>query len=110
MKTRTITFLFLCAAYFLCASHPALAHKVNVFAYLDGSTVYTESYFSDGRPVIEGKIEVMDDSKQLLLQGTTNKQGFFNFPLPTHESPLIIVLDAAMGHKNSFTLKQAAKE
>lgn len=110
MKTRTIIFFFFCSAYFLCATHPALAHKVNIFAYIDGSTVYTESYFSDGKPVIEGKIEVMDDAKQLLLRGTTDKQGFFTFPLPANEGPLILILDAALGHKNSFTLKQATKD
>lgn len=96
--------------YFFCATHPALAHKVNIFAYIDGSIVYTESYFSDGRPVIKGKIEVIDHAKQLLLRGTTDKQGFFTFPLPTNEGPLIIVLDAGLGHKNSFTIKQTARE
>lgn len=96
--------------HFLCATHPALAHKVNIFAYIDGTTVYTESYFSDGRPVIGGKIEVRDDAKQLLFQGNTDKQGFCTFPLPTNKGPLSIVLDAALGHKNSFILKQAAKE
>ena len=110
MKTRTITFFFFCLAYFFCAIHPALAHKVNIFAYIDGTIVYTESYFSDGRPVIEGKIEVMDNAKQLLLQGTTDKQGLFTFPLPTHKGPLSIVLDAALGHKNSFTLNQMVRE
>ena len=110
MKKQTIIFLFFCSAYFLCTAYPALAHKVNIFAYIDGTTVYTESYFSDGRAVIGGKIEVLDDAKQLLLQGTTDKQGFCTFPLPTNEGPLVIVLDAALGHKNSFTLKQAARE
>ncbi len=110
MITRTITLLFFCSLYFFCATHPAQAHKVNIFAYIDGSTVYTESYFSDGRAVIEGKIEVADEAKQLLLRGTTDKQGFFTFPLPANKGPLTIVLDAGLGHKNSFTLKPAARE
>jgi nickel transport protein len=28
---------------------PALAHKVIIFAYVEGDRVYTESYFSDGK-------------------------------------------------------------
>ena len=29
-------------------SSTALAHKVNIFAYVDNGVVYTESYFPDG--------------------------------------------------------------
>jgi nickel transport protein len=35
----------------LLVSGTALAHKVNLFAYVEGGTVFTESYFPDGRAV-----------------------------------------------------------
>ena len=31
---------------------PALAHKVNVFAYAEGDKVHTQSYFNDGSPAV----------------------------------------------------------
>lgn len=82
------------------------AHKVNVFAYVEGETVYTESYFPDGRPVTGGKIEVLDNTKQKLLEGTTDEQGLFSFPLTT-KGDLTIVINATMGHKNSYLLKES---
>ena len=84
----------------------AWAHKVNVFAYVEGGKVYTESYFPDGRKVESGAIEVRDASGAKLLEGKTDSQGLFSFPLPKKED-LTITLDATMGHKNSFVLKKS---
>lgn len=85
---------------------PAWAHKVNLFAYVDGGTVYTESYFPDGTRVAGGTVEVLDSGGKKLLAGTTDTQGNFSFPLPKKDD-LTIVLDATMGHKTSFMLKKA---
>lgn len=84
----------------------AWAHKVNLFAYVEGGTVYTESYFPDGKKVEGGTVEVLDASGKKILEGKTDAQGAFNFPLPKKED-LTIVLDATMGHKNSFILKKS---
>lgn len=86
--------------------HPAfaLAHKINIFAYIDNQTVYTESYFSDGKPVRNGTITVVQQNKHILLHGKTDAQGLFNFPL-TEQETLIIEINGGMGHKNSFTLQ-----
>jgi nickel transport protein len=87
----------------------ALAHKVNLFAYVEAGTVYTESYFSDGRPVENGQVSVFDSQDRLLLEGATDKEGLFRFPVPKVDD-LTIVLDATMGHKNRFKLKKADVE
>lgn len=84
----------------------AWAHKVNLFAYVEGGTVYTESYFPDGKKVEGGTVEVLDASGKKILEGKTDAQGAFNFPLPKKED-LTIVLDATMGHKNSYILKKS---
>ncbi|GAI20495.1 unnamed protein product [marine sediment metagenome] len=55
------------------------AHKVNVFAYAEGDTVYTESYFSDGTKVKGGIVEVYDSQGTKLLAGKTDENGEFNF-------------------------------
>jgi nickel transport protein len=96
---------FLVALSSLTASQ-SWAHKVNLFAYVEGGTVYTESYFPDGKKVEGGMIEVLDASGHKLLEGKTDNQGLFSFPLQKKED-LTIVLDATMGHKNSFVLKKS---
>ena len=87
----------------------ALAHKVNLFAYAEGGKIYTESYFPDGKPVEGGKVLVYDSQDKLLLEGVTDKGGLFNFPIPKVDD-LKIVIEATMGHKNSFKLKKAEVE
>ena len=90
-------------------SGTALAHKVNLFAYAEAGVVYTESYFPDGSPVEGGKVLVYDSKKALLLEGVTDKKGLFDFPVPKVDD-LTIVINATMGHKNSFKLKKAEVE
>ena len=93
---------FLCL---LITSPSAFAHRVNIFAYVEGDIVYTESYFSDGKKVEGGKIEVYDSQGKKLLEGITDHQGQFNFKL-TKRDDLKIVIDASMGHRNSYLLSR----
>lgn len=86
-----------------------LAHKVNIFAYVEGGMVYSESYFPDGRPVTAGKVMVFDSQEQLLLEGQTDAAGRFQFKLP-ELADLTLVIDAGMGHKNHFLLKKTASK
>ena len=103
---RTVcTCLLAMVALFGLAAEPAWAHKVNVFAYVEGGKVFTESYFPDGRKVEGGTVGVRDASGAKLLEGKTDNQGLFSFPLPKKQD-LTITLDATMGHKNSFVLKK----
>ena len=84
----------------------ALAHKVNVFAYAEDGMVHTESYFSDGRKVIDSTVEVFDaKNNKLLLTGRTDKNGEFSFKIP-QATGLRIVLTASMGHKNEYFLSE----
>ncbi len=92
------------AVIILLAAAPATAHKVNVFAYSEGDTIFTESYFPDGRKVQGGKVEVYDSAETKLLEGTTDEKGVFNFKTPKKDD-LKIVLIATMGHKNFFVIK-----
>ncbi|MBN2333022.1 MAG: hypothetical protein JXO49_02815 [Deltaproteobacteria bacterium] len=83
----------------------AEAHKVMVFAWIEGNTIHTESKFSGGKLVKEGKVEVFDAVGSLLLTGTTDDQGEFSFPL-NNLGPLSIVLTAGMGHQGSWTISR----
>lgn len=93
-------------AVLLVAAAPALAHKVNIFAYAENGTVYTESYFPDGKMVEAASVEVFDGAGKKLLEGKTDRDGHFSFPVPARKEDLTIVINASMGHKNSFVLKK----
>jgi nickel transport protein len=85
---------------------PSHAHGVNVFAWVEGRTVHTESKFSGGKRVSGGTIEVHASTGGKLLDGTTDGQGRFSFDLPEGfkeaGAGLRIVLNAGMGHKDEW--------
>ena len=107
--SRYLNCLITAMVVILIMAGPALAHKVNLFAYAEDGKIYTESYFPDGKAVEGGKVMVYDSKEKLLLEGVTDKEGLFSFDIPVVDD-LNIVLDATMGHKNSFKLKKAEVE
>jgi nickel transport protein len=82
----------------------AYAHKVYLFAWVEGNTVYTESYFSGKKKVIGGLIKVLDSSDKEILKGKTNEKGEFAFKIP-QDTDLRIVLESSMGHRAEYLLK-----
>lgn len=106
---KTLKYLFIFVAVTWLFGGPALAHKVNLFAYAEAGKIYTESYFPDGKAVEGGKVLVYDSQDKLLLEGVTDKDGLFSFAIPKVDD-LKIVIEATMGHKNSFKLKKAEVE
>jgi nickel transport protein len=82
----------------------AFAHKVTVFAWVEGDTVHTESKFSGGRVAKQAPIEVYDRAGALLLEGRTDDEGRFVFKAPKQEE-LRIVLVAGAGHRNEWVVK-----
>jgi nickel transport protein len=82
----------------------ALAHKVYIFAWLEGDTVYVESYFGSKKKVQGSLIQVFDLSGEKLLEGRTNERGEFSFKSPQKDN-LRIVVDTGTGHKNEYILK-----
>ena len=84
----------------------AEAHKVTIFAWAEGDTVFTESKFSGGKKVQNGKVEVFDSTGTRLLEGRTDDTGEFSFKVPV-VADLNIVLTAGMGHQNTWRLSAA---
>jgi nickel transport protein len=82
----------------------AFAHRVNVFAWVDGDMIYVESKFAGGRPVKSGKIVVTDPQGVELLSGQTNDKGEFSFKIP-QRTDLKIVLHAGQGHRGAWTIR-----
>jgi nickel transport protein len=82
-----------------------LAHRVNVFAWIEGETVFVESKYPDGTKVHEGVIRVLDSTGKELLNGKTNDKGEFSFKVPKLDD-LTIVLEAGMGHRADWPLSR----
>jgi nickel transport protein len=90
----------------LLLAPPAGAHKVNVFAYAEGGTVYAEGYFVDGTPTRESRISAYATDGSVVAQGSTDDDGRFSFQVEKAQD-LRIVLEASMGHRNEITLTAA---
>jgi nickel transport protein len=105
MKLR----LALLGALLLSACFPgvSLAHRVNVFAYVDGEAIQTECAFSTKQKVRNGKLSISDrETGETLLEGSTDEQGLFRFRpadafLRTGHG-LRILLNAGEGHRNDW--------
>ncbi len=105
-KGKCGQFILLTACLFtLCVLWPgaAMAHRVNVFAWVDGNTVHTESKFSGGRRVNGGEVRVYDPNGKELLRGKTNAKGEFSFKIP-QKTAMKIELQAGMGHRGDWTI------
>jgi len=99
MKRITVKAMFVLLCWLLLIGS-ALAHKVNVFAWVEGDTVFTESKFSGGKVVKGGRILVLE-ADTLLLEGVTDDSGAFSFKVPKI-ADLTIVLEAGTGHRNTW--------
>lgn len=95
--------LTICMVFEALTPRTAWAHKVNVFAYVEGDTVVTQSYFSDGRKCRDSLIEVFNKKGEKLIEGTTDEEGVFSFRIP-ESTDLLIRLTASMGHQAEYVV------
>jgi nickel transport protein len=102
----SLLIVFVASLIVISLSFPALAHKVTIFAWVEGDTVFTESKFSGGKRAINAQIVVFDSQGKQLLEGKTDKKGEFSFKIPKI-TDLRIVLNAAMGHKAEWTIPES---
>jgi nickel transport protein len=79
------------------------AHKVLLYAYVEGNTIHAEGYFGDGKKVVNSLVEVMDNNGNKLLEGKTDTEGQFIFEAPKKDD-LTLVLTASMGHRATFKI------
>jgi nickel transport protein len=98
------------AALVCLAAAPAAAHRVNVFAYVEGDMVHVECSYSRSDRVRFGEIIVKDAATgQVFLTGKTDEKGNFAFAVPQDvrkaKADLAIELKAGEGHQNETTVK-----
>lgn len=98
------------AFFLILTALPARAHKVNIFAFVQGDTIHTESGYSKSRRVRHGTVEVRNAADNaLLLSGTTDVNGSFSFPIPREAKAagmdILLVLLAGQGHRSEWVVK-----
>lgn len=103
-KTLICVLVFLCIPHLFAGS--ASAHRVIIFAWVEGDTVLVESKFSGGKKVTAGKIRVVDPQGKALESGLTNDQGEFSFKVPKR-TDLKIVLNAGQGHQAEWIVPES---
>jgi nickel transport protein len=104
MRTIKVSlYLFVCVII-ICFSSQAVAHRINLHAYVEGETCHVEAYFSQSRKVQLAHVEVWDPQGDKLLEGTTDREGRFSFKIP-QKTDLKIVLATRLGHRSDFTIK-----
>lgn len=92
----------------LLGASPALAHKVNVHAHIEGSTVKAEAYYADGaRCKGCGLTATEAATGKAIASAKLDSEGRASFEY-TGASDLKIKVDAGGGHAGHFTLRQDA--
>lgn len=100
MNSRIFT---LVCMMILSLTGTAMAHKVMVFAWVEGDTVYGESKFSGGTRAKGAQVIVLNAEGEELLQTRTDENGEFSFKVPEN-TELLIKLNAGMGHQAEWTI------
>ena len=100
---KMIFWLFILMAILPLSATPVSAHKVTIFAWVDGDMVHTQSKFSGGKKAKNAVVEVYDAQGIKLLEGNTNEAGEFSFKIP-QKTALKVVLVAGTGHRGEWIL------
>jgi len=87
----------------------APAHKVSVFAYVDGDSIRTESYFADGGKCRGAQVRLLTAAGGQVDSGRTNEEGLLALARPAVDAAggqgLMVVVDAGGGHRAQFRLR-----
>jgi len=102
----SLVILLLASILVISSDLPALAHKVIIFGWVEGDTVFTESKFAGGKRAVGAQVQVFDKEGKQLLEGKTDNRGKFSFKIP-RLTDLRIVLTAGMGHKAEWTIPES---
>lgn len=80
------------------------AHGTNLWCYVEKGRVYVEgSFMGSGRVLQKGKVIVLNDKEEKILEGETDKEGKFNFE-PPYKGKMTILLKSDESHSADFEL------
>jgi nickel transport protein len=99
----TVILFFTVCLWLVIPLKPVQAHKVTIFAWVEGDTVHTQSKFSGGKRAKNSVVVVYDNEGNQLLEGKTDDNGEFSFKVP-QKTELKVALKASMGHLAEWTI------
>lgn len=94
-------------AFFIAmAAPPALAHGLNVFAFVEDGNVVVEAKFSSGRAPVAGEVRIFDAAGTQIDTRTLGDDGTLTFPLDpaVASGGLTIEVEASDGHEDYWIL------
>lgn len=109
VRPEVLAVLALCLVAGL-APTAALAHRVNIFAWVEGDSVHVQAGFSRKSPARQSVVTVFRgspaDANDVLITGATDDTGLFTFAIPAEarEHGLTIRVNAGQGHQNDWTM------
>jgi nickel transport protein len=114
---RFLTIIVILLITFGAKVPEASAHRVNIFAYLDGRDIQVECAFNKSQKVRQGVVTVFDTVTNLqMANGLTDDEGIFRFPVPKNMDGhgLRVHINAGEGHQSEWimsadTLKTAGQ-
>lgn len=83
------------------------AHRLRVFAELDGDRILGEAIFSGGHPAKGVNVIVYDEEEHVLLSRKTNEQGKFFFSVTELKftgGEVVFVAETEDGHRGQWSL------
>lgn len=81
----------------------ALAHKLNLFTFVEGNQISVEAYFPDGKKARNSDVQILDTQGQVLVSGVTDERGVYLYAAPT-QMAMRIVVNAGLGHQAEYDL------
>jgi nickel transport protein len=102
---RKVLLSILCAAMLIASfTVSGYGHKLSVFAWIEGDTVFVQGTLGGGKRPKRGMVHVYDGKDKLLLKTEVKADGTASFPLRDWETGLKIIMDIGEGHKSYWIL------
>src|ERR1051325_9703612 len=92
------TVLSLVVVSMLAASGSACAHAVYVECKVQGDKLEVEAYYEDDTRAVHAKVQIVDGHKNVVANGTTDKNGQCSFAAPP-PGEYEVLLNAGAGHR-----------
>ncbi|MCP3925004.1 MAG: hypothetical protein GY714_20700 [Desulfobacterales bacterium] len=99
-----LKYLYISVIILIC-TQISYAHKITVFAWVEGNSIHIESKFNGGRKVNKGDVSAINKAGDIIHKGKTNSKGEYTFTIK-EKSPLKIWVDAGNGHKGYWDITQ----
>ncbi|MCI5132215.1 MAG: hypothetical protein D3904_12010, partial [Candidatus Electrothrix sp. EH2] len=100
---RQAALLLAASMLFLSFASSASAHATTLWCYVENNRVFVEAFFMGGKKVQNANVIVVNDKGEKILDGTTDKEGKFNFE-PPYQGDMTVLLKVDNAHNADFEL------